>query len=252
MGRMGWRPDKPDHRDHKYQLRNAAGTLPAGADLRSGMPPIYDQGDLGSCVANALAGAYQFDRIKQRGDGYPYSTRPSRLFIYYNGRVIEGTVFEDSGLEIRDGIKTLSADGAPPERSWPYRVERFETQPPVLCYTRAKLHKAVEYERVDQSTAAMKDALVNGFPIVVGFSVYESFESDEVAATGHVPYPDPNESLLGGHAVLVCGYLDASQEWICRNSWGREWGEKGYFYMPYSYLTNPDLASDFWKIEVVT
>jgi C1A family cysteine protease len=242
--RYGWKRDLPDQRDHLYSAPLAGVVLPARVDLRPGCPPVYDQGQLGSCTANAIAGALEYDQRKQ---GLPEAT-PSRLFIYYNERVMEHSVSEDAGAEIRDGVKSVNKQGACAEALWPYDISQFATKPSAQCYTAAKQHRTVSYMRVMQSLTQMKACLASGSPIIFGFTVYESFESAQVAATGIVPMPAHYESVLGGHAVLCVGYDDASQRFIVRNSWGN-WGDAGYCHMPYAYLLSRSLASDFWTIK---
>jgi C1A family cysteine protease len=247
MRRYGWRKDLPDHRDHIAFGMSSATALPPLVDLRPHCPPVYDQGDIGSCTANAIAGAIEFDQISEAKPSYV----PSRLFIYYNERAIEDTTSYDSGAQIRDGIKTLSALGFCPESDWPYDESQLTVKPPTTAYSDAQKDIVKQYARVMQSAPSIKGTLAHGHPVVFGFTVYESFESDAVAATGIVPMPGPNESALGGHAVLCVGYDDSRQAFIVRNSWGASWGDAGYFYMPYDYLLNPNLASDFWMISFV-
>jgi len=222
--------------------------LPSSADLRPHCPPVYDQGQLGSCTANAIAGALQFDEIKEHKNGL---STPSRLFIYYNERVIEGTVTSDSGAQLRDGVKTVAKQGICPEKVWPYDISKFAVKPPTLAYKDAAKDKATNYLRLSQAANQLKGCLASGYPFVFGFTVYESFESADVSKTGIVPMPSPNEAVLGGHAVCAVGYDDAQQRFIVRNSWGTEWGMKGYCTMPYTYLLDPNLASDFWTIRTV-
>jgi C1A family cysteine protease len=176
---------------------------------------------------------------------------PSRLFIYYNERAMEGTVNSDSGAAIRDGIKSVGKQGDCPESLWPYDIANFEDKPPASCYNNAVMHKAVLYQRVSQIANQMKGCLASGYPFVFGFSVYASFMSTAVAKTGHASMPKPNEQLEGGHAVLAVGYDDVNQWFIVRNSWGTGWGMKGYFTLPYSYLLDQNLSDDFWTIRVV-
>lgn len=249
--RYGWIPDLPDHRDSLYAAPvPLLQQLPPKVDLRPQVTfPPYDQGELGSCTANAIAGAIQFAQLKEKTNAFT----PSRLFIYYNERVIESTVPYDSGAQIRDGIKSVSTIGACPESDWPYIIDKFAdkpTDPP--SYKDAPLGKVVLYKRVIQNLAQMKACLASEYPFVFGFTVYESFESDLVAKTGEVPMPAPGEQVLGGHAVLAVGYDDTIQRFIVRNSWGPVWGIKGYFTMPYAYMTQKDLADDFWTIRLVT
>jgi hypothetical protein len=244
----GWKPDLPDHRDLKYTARRAVlANLPPLVDLRSGCPAVYDQGDLGSCTANAIAAAFEFDLLKQDSPDFT----PSRLFIYYNERVIENTVDSDSGAQIRDGIKSVNNQGVCPETTWPYVLSEFTQKPFATCYTDALTHTVTSYQSIDQDLDQMKGCLADGYPMVVGFTVYSSFESPQVAQSGVLNLPDASESTVGGHAVLVVGYDDSQNRFIVRNSWGPSWGMAGYFTMPYAYLTTPDLSSDFWTVRVV-
>src|SRR5579871_6673555 len=246
--KYGWKRDLPDHRDVKHIFTLTATTLPTEIDLRVNCPPVYDQGQLGSCTANAIAAAYEFDQIKQKDAAFV----PSRLFIYYNERALEHTTSYDSGATIRDSARTINLNGVCPETMWPYNIAEFTLKPPQNCYTTAQQHKSVQYRSVTQSLDQIKACLASGFPFVFGFTVYASFESSQVASTGKMPMPQPNEQMLGGHAVMAVGYNDATQCVIVRNSWGPSWGDKGYFYMPYAYISNTNLASDFWTVTQIT
>jgi len=247
--RYGWVPDLPDARDHLYAAPVAMmAQLPPKVDLRPQCPPVYDQGQLGSCTGNAIAGAVQFEREKQK---LTPDFVPSRLFIYYGERVIEGTVGSDSGAQIRDGIKVVAKQGVPPESDWPYDITKFTQKPPAKAFQDAKKDKVVSYSRLTQNLAQMKGCLASGYPFVFGFTVYESFESPQVAQTGVVNLPAAGESAIGGHAVMCVGYDDTQTRFIVRNSWGNGWGMQGYFTMPYSYLTGGGLASDFWTVRLV-
>jgi C1A family cysteine protease len=249
VSRYGWLPDLPDHRDHLYAAPvEVAGALPASVDLRAQCPPVYDQGQLGSCTANAIAGAIQFEQMKQK---LAEIFTPSRLFIYYNERAMEHTVASDSGAQIRDGIKSVGKQGDCPETEWPYVIAKFKTRPPKNCYTDALKYKAVLYQRLTPVLSQLKGCLATGYPFVFGFTVYESFESASVAKTGHASLPKSSEQPVGGHAVMCVGYDDAKQWFVVRNSWGNSWGIKGYFTLPCSYLISANLASDFWTIRVV-
>jgi len=164
---------------------------------------------------------------------------------------MEGTVGTDSGAQIRDGIKSVGSIGAPPETDWPYAINEFAVKPPTKAYKDAPLGKALQYQRVPQVLTQMKGCLASGYPFVYGFTVYESFESPQVAQTGVVPMPAAGEKVLGGHAVLAVGYDDSSQRFIVRNSWGPGWGMGGYFTVPYAYLTDNNLSDDFWTVRLV-
>jgi C1A family cysteine protease len=250
--RYGWKPDLPDQRDQLYAAPAAhAGALPAKVDLRAQCPAtVYDQGQLGSCTANAIAGAVEFDVLKQKLADF----MPSRLFIYYNERSIEGTVGTDSGAQIRDGVKSVNKLGVCTEKTWPYSDADpgpFQEQPSPAAFSEALKHTITSYKRVPQTLDAMKSCLASGYPFVFGFTVYQSFESATVAKTGIVPMPAPSEKVLGGHAVLAVGYDDAASTFFVRNSWGPSWGMAGYCTMPYAYLTTGNLADDFWTLRTV-
>ena len=249
-GRYGWIPDLPDHRDQMFAAAPLfLAALPTAVDLRPQCPKeIYDQGQLGSCTGNAIAGAIEFLQMKQKAADI---FTPSRLFIYYNERVIEGSVNSDSGAQIRDGIKTVANQGACHEKIWPYVIAKFRAKPSKAAFADGAKHTAIQYQRLVQTLTEMKGCLASGYPFVFGFTVYESFEGADVAKTGVVPYPASGEKVLGGHAVLAVGYDDALQRFIVRNSWGATWGMKGYFTIPYSYLTTSTLSDDFWTIRLV-
>ena len=252
--KYGWRLDLPDHRDQimKFpRIRNRAQhDLPLRVDLRDQMPVVYDQGKLGSCTAQALAAAYQFDEIKQ---GNKDNFIPSRLFIYYNERAMENDTLQDSGAAIRDGIKTINRQGVCPESEWPYDISKFTVKPDNKCYHDAVGHKSLSYYRLYQHSAQLKQALATGYPIICGISIFESFENKDVAKTGMIKLPKEGEKLIGGHALLIVGYDEEENYWIVRNSWGEDWGDKGYCYLPIEYLNkDKKLAADFWVIKRVS
>jgi C1A family cysteine protease len=240
----GWLPDLPDQRDFPYSaIAPKLLRLPPKVDLRSKCSPVENQGNLGSCTANALVGALEFLELKDRA---PFVDL-SRLFVYYNERVIEGTVDQDSGAFLRDGIKSLAKQGVCPEKQWPYQIRDFEKKPTRACYTAATKHQITSYHRIT-TTDEMRTCLAEGFPFVFGFTVYSAFESDAVASSGVLNLPAQDEQVVGGHAVACVGYDDNKQRFIARNSWGADWGQQGYFSIPYTYLGNQNLADDFWTI----
>jgi C1A family cysteine protease len=242
----GWRPDLPDIRDRQYSATAPKATqLPNATDLRPKCPPVYDQGQLGSCTANAIAAAVEFCELENM-------TMPSRLFIYYNERVIEGTINTDSGAQIRDGMKSVATQGVCPESEWPYIITKFSQQPFKQCYDDALKTETTQYLSLQQDLTQLKTCLAEGFPFVFGFTVYESFESQAVAQSGVLNMPDASEKIVGGHAVMAVGYDDAASRVLIRNSWGTDWGMAGYFTMPYNYITDRDLASDFWTVRQVS
>jgi C1A family cysteine protease len=244
----GWIPDLPDQRDHLYAAPPVfLDALPPATDLRPSCPAVYNQGKLGSCTANAIGAAIEYDRLLEKLPDFV----PSRLFIYYNERVIEGTVDFDSGAQLRDGIKTVASQGVCPEPEWPYDIDKFTHKPPAKAYADAKTDRAISYQSLIQDLNQMKGCLASGYPFIFGFTVYESFETEAVKESGHAPMPRPSERAIGGHAVMAVGYDDATQRFLVRNSWGTGWGLAGYFTLPYTYLIQPGLASDLWTIRIV-
>lgn len=256
--RYGWVKDTPDPRDLLFTASPvlAAKPLPKSADLRPGCPPVYDQGQVGSCTGNSIAGAFEFTQKKQLLQDF----MPSRLFIYYNERAMEHTTGQDAGAQIRDGIKSVAKQGVPPESDWPYsqNLAVVTEKPDAKAYTDALQHLVVSYHRISARTASaaltlMKSCLADGYPFVFGFTVYSAFEGPEVAKTGILKMPNlKKEEVVGGHAVLCVGYNDKTSSVLVRNSWGTSWGQKGYFWMPYAYISDPKLASDMWTIRGVT
>jgi C1A family cysteine protease len=247
-GGFGWQRDLPDARDFMYSAPMPhLAKMPAHVDLRAQCPAVYDQGQLGSCTANGIGAAVEFDQRKQKKTEYV----PSRLFIYYNERAIEGTVNQDSGAQIRDGIKVVAQLGAPPESMLPYDISKFTQKPSAAVYAEAKKDLVKVYARVQQVQSQMMGCLADGYPFVFGFTVYESFESDQVAKTGIVPMPSPGEQVLGGHCVVAVGYDTKTRQFLIRNSWGVNWGQAGYCMMPFEYLLNSQYSSDFWTIRTV-
>ena len=255
---LNWQPDLPDFRDIHYANQHVCKLeqLPTFVDLRSKCSPVENQNQLGSCTSFSLAGALEFleEQSLVTKTASPEVLVPavftsfSHLFIYYNERAAEGDVMEDGGGQLRDGIKTLATLGACSELIWPYDESKVFDKPSNESYMEALNHKIVSYMRLD-TLSDMKHCLASGYPFAFGFTVYSSFEGPEVTSTGIVPMPNEiTDSCVGGHAVLAVGYDDTEQMIIVRNSWGPDWGLKGYFKLPYAYISNSDLASDFWTI----
>ena len=245
--KFGWKRDLPDHRDFRFKV-SVPKPVPPLVDLRHLCPPVYNQGNIGSCTANALGAAFQFEQIKQGKDNFV----PSRLFIYYNERAIEGTINEDAGAMIRTGIKTMVKDGVCPETKWKYIESKFKTKPCNCAYNVALDNQVLEYLRISPHTLqGVKECLADGYPVAFGFMIYESFMSSYVARTGIAPTPRENDSPIGGHAVMAVGYDDSMECLIVRNSWGSNWGVNGYFYLPYWYVTTLNASADYWTIRLV-
>lgn len=242
----GWNKDKPDHRDRLFKLPPHV-VISKNGDLSVSacMPPIYDQGQLGSCTANGTKRVVDYERAYQ---GEPFID-PARLAIYYDTRAMEGNVSSDAGGQIRDAVKVAAKIGVGPESMWPYDISKFAIKPPPSFYAEAIKHQALSYQRVAQSHYGITYVLDQlKRPIVFGCLVFDYFESDQVAQTGLVPMPAPNAQAIGGHCMVIVGFDDVTARYKVANSWGPDWGDKGYCYMPYNYIHNPSISSDFWVV----
>lgn len=246
----GWIPDEFDRRDFtpdspavkatfkNFKLWEVSNKI----DLREYCSPIEDQGDLGSCTAHAIIGAMEYLEKFQEGTSQDYS----RLFQYYvTRRKIEGNV-GDTGATIRGSIKAVVEYGAAPETCWPYNTWRYDIDPAVECYRAATKYQALTYVSL-RGIDEIKTTLFHNIPVAIGFTVFDNLEYGP-----EVPLPF-GATEIGGHAVLLVGYDDdividgEVGAFIFRNSWGKDWGDDGYGYLPYWYFKN-DCAEDFWAI----
>lgn len=247
-----WEADAPDARDHLFQAPTL--DLPSERDLRPQCPPVFDQGArLGSCTANAVCNAFRFNLMRQARElsGAVPSYQPSRLFLHYNARAIAGTQKQNKGAQIRDAMKSVAKQGICRESSWPYRAHRFASRPPASAYQQALDFQSIAYQRLTQELWNLKACLAQGFPFVFGMTVYSAFDTAQMTRRGVLHLPKKGEAKVGGHAVLAVGYKEASQRFIVMNSWGKHWGQQGYFTVPYEYVLNPKLARDFWTLRAV-
>lgn len=240
---LGRKEDSYDDRDLLYEpdvellLR-----APVKVDLTGWCCDRYDQGDLGSCTAQAASALFRFLLKRQKLPDF----LPSRLYLYYCERMMERTTAQDSGATVRESVKVL-AKGVCAESEWPYDIRQFAVMPPARCFVDAKADRALKYQRIQQDVAHMKACLANGFPFLFGIDVFQSFMD---ATDGNIPMPGPDEQTIGGHALLCVGYDDASQRFTFQNSWGANWGQNGFGTIPYQYLASQD-GSDFWEVELV-
>lgn len=251
---LGWLPDRPDPRDLYYSPQRIESLEAVYLKSKYRFCPPYSQGQLGSCTAQAIAFQVQFNLLNNRSLAKYSPFTPSRLFIYYYERAVWGYIPYDSGAYLRDGIKVIANYGAPSEDLWKYDIARFTEKPPAIAHQKGLDFQALKYERIDNTDKRLiVTALQNGLPICFGIYVYDSFMDRQTAATGIVRMPSPaNENLAGGHAMVIVGYRPATategDTFIVRNSWGSGWGQQGYCRIPTQYLTNPNLADDFWVI----
>jgi len=287
--RLGWIPDIPDFRDYSEETasvreimaatglrprrtaaravrgnrpKRASGSLPAAVDLRTHCSPVEDQGNLGSCTANAGAGIIEY--YERRAFGRHLDA--SRLFLYKAARNLM-KIKGDTGAYLRTTIGAMVLFGVPPEEHWPYddNADRFDREPPAFCYAFAQNYKTIQYYRHDipgppatEILERVKTHLESGHPSMFGFTVYGSIESAD--ARGAIPFPGPKERIEGGHAVVAVGYDDrikvenrkngateTTGALLIRNSWGKGWGDGGYGWLPYEYVLR-GLAGDFWSV----
>lgn len=245
--KYGYVPDHADQRDLKFSLATPddLSHIKPEVDLSNYILNIKDQGQLGSCTGNAETSAVEFERAKKGLSNILLS----RLQLYYDERNLEGTILEDAGANIRDGIKSLTKLGVAKEELWPYDITKFADKPTPNVYQDAKNNTVNIYRRVSINARSVKAALSAGYAVIAGISVYESFEGEDVSKTGIVPMPKASEQLLGGHCVLIVGYKNGKFKVL--NSWGSAWGDKGYFYLDEAYVGNSDLTSDLWIIESI-
>lgn len=243
-----YKNDKPDTRDIRLtDIHDIPTTFPKSIDLRNSgfMPAALDQGQLNSCTANSSSNSLRYLIKKEKEVDY----QPSRLMIYYFSRLIENDLEFDSGASNRDTMKAIQQNGVCNENVWPYDISKFIVEPPSQDLIVAKLHtKNFIYYSVNCDLVSIKIALILGYPIIFGITVFDSYESSSVAQTGIVPFPDTSkESNLGGHSQLLISYDDDLQMMGVLNSWGNLWGDKGFCYIPYKYILDPEIgAIDLW------
>lgn len=244
MPKYNLKKDALDTRDHVLsKVVPLKESPPKKVDLRPLLPPIVDQGALSSCTACAVGAVHQLNQKSAT----PFA--PSRLFLWWNTRNMEGVATIDTGVTMRGTFKAAAKFGMCPERMWPYDPASFTTRPTPPCYSAALESQVLTYARVKQTQADIERSLANKIPVVFGMLVFKSFESNGVARTGKVPMPDiATENILGAHAVVLVGYNSDTRQFIVRNSWGPAWGDKGYCYIPYSFILDPEYCFDFWAI----
>lgn len=258
--KFGWKPSLPDQRKPKYAKHKEMAvrlSFPSTISLQSQMSPVEDQGQLGTCVAHATAAALEFlelMELKAKSGGqevFPDQTFDpmSRLFLYYNSCAIDGDAGQDNGTTNSSMMQAIAKWGICRESLWPYNPLMVSKPPLPACYKEGAQHLVLQDYSIDNTVIdQLKQCLVQGYPFIFGISVYDSFMSDDVAQSGIVPMPDPSENLQGGHDLCAVGYDDSKSAFLVRNSWGADWGLQGYCWIPYDYLTNADLGSDFKTI----
>lgn len=247
--RYGWRKDVHDARDFKLGLARPH-KLPAAFDVGPWLPPIcYDQGATNSCVLQNVAAAIENISLSTGKDEW----LPSISFMYYNALVLEGAI-EDSGCQIRNGLKSVVKFGACYNDDWAFRPETILTKPNAAAYAAARQDVITDYMRVPQTLFEIKSCLLAKKPVIFGLSVYPEFESERFETDGILHMPRAGEEMIARHCVMVRAYDDADQRVIVRNSYGMHWGlpkAPGHFSVPYDLILDPTLASDLWVVNAV-
>ena len=243
----GWKPQRPDFRDHVMKLERPGVEQFQDTDFRPLFDPPLDQGNSNSCTAHGISSAIRYRRKVENLPDF----QPSRLFIYWNERLQEGTQNQDDGGVIRDGIISVAKYGAPQEVLWPFDLSKITVEPDQFSFDAALGDLVAEYQSVPVTKEDVLTALSHNYPVVFGVTLYESFENDVTAQNGEVPMPSQNEKVIGGHCMLIVGAQISNAKFIVRNSWGTDWGDEGYCYIPFDYILNENLASDFWIIQTI-
>ena len=249
--RFGWRPDQLDPRDHLFSFTpGAQRVLPPVASVDGKYnPPIGDQLNLGACTG--WMATYLHEQLRRKLGGQP--AIPSPMATYWWTRFIEGGLPQtkiDSGATIRDAVRSLVAYGAAPEELWPYQPPSFARRPSTMAQQAAAARQVISYLRVS-TLDGIKASIVDGYPVGFGFLVFPSMMTPAVDRTGKVPMPAASENPEGGHACAFVAYNDTSRLLTFRNQWGVGWGRNGYGYLPYEYVTNPQLCQDWWTLRTV-
>ena len=244
---LGWKPDLPDLRDYgfKAELQDFT-TFPRRLDWYDGItniPACYNQLQTSSCVGNSTARVINLRELIQGEPAVPFM--PSRLFLYFNARQLEGSSGADDGARIRDCIKSAIIDGVCPELESPFDPAMVNAMPSDQCYTDAQKLEAISYRRVNNLSLQDIIAALNVGPIVGGISVYTSFMD---STNGIIRMPSGNDTLEGGHALAWTAYSMDDRTFTFDNSWGPGWGMQGRGTVPFDYLTS-GLADDFWLID---
>ena len=250
--------DIPDHRDYtkRYGGHEIPSTDEPVIDLRKYVGHVYKQGKLSSCTSNVVCAGFSIvvNKEAEKNNQTYYDSDYSRLFLYYVARLDDESTDKNVGVGLRSTLQAIYKYGVCEESLWPYDITKYAVEPPLKCYENALLHRLTKYERLEQDIMQFRACLKAGFPFAFGFERYPSFRIPEKFDKGKMPKPTEEEidaMIYGLHAVLAVGYDDRTKCITVLNSWGRSFGDDGYFYMPYDYISDPDRALNFWKIEEV-
>lgn len=235
--------------------------LPPQIDFSHRIYDIHDQGDLGSCTGQAITCAMEYSLSKKMNFDQDSFIHLSPLFVYYNERRLMGTTKRDSGSSLADGIRSIHTWGTCTLKKHDNEKD-FRKRPRSIAYKEAENYKLLDCVancRVQHDLKSIKNVLAQEIPVLLGIYIYTSFESEAVRKTGMIPIPESNELKLGGHAVLLVGYNDETQLFKGVNSYGKGWGENGFFYLPYGYVINEGATAtrkytydrDIWTINII-
>ena len=245
LGYFTLKPSKPDDRDYKYSVKNIE--LRPSVDLRQYDSIVENQLDLGSCVGNAITNCYELQVNRLYPDTFK---QLSRLFVYYNGRLLEDNTSNDDGVQIRDAVKGIAHFGICNEELWPYNIGMFDVKPSPECYRDGSYRVAPKYERLN-SLSDMLSAINSNYPVVAGFSTYQNLLYMD-ANNYTLENPKYNEKSIGSHAMAIVGYDITNKYVIAKNSFGTDWGKDGYCHIPFDYVQSQCFEQWIFDIAVPT
>ena len=244
---------------HDLKMNLEQGELPAKADLSRLSPEIYAQGDLGSCVSNSLSMAWRMTRLAHNDKSYVRivvtgykDMRPSRLYVYFNAKMIEGTpVRSDTGCTVHGALLGVGKNRTCDEEKWGYEMGNFGVQPSLEAYVNASNHSEMSYNKIIHTLDSLKYSISQGKPVMFGAVIFKSCKTRKVMHSGMIPTPVAVLDMpLGGHCMLIVGYDDEKKLFKIQNSWGKIWGDSGFGYMGYEYILNKNFCGDFWSFDI--
>lgn len=239
--------NQPPKVKRKISYLYAQDQLPPMVDLRTFLKPVEDHSTINSCVANAISSAYEYLQHRLTGKLQPVS----RLFLYYNARMLEGTEEKDNGCSISSALEVIEKIGICSDETWSFDPDLVEQKPDFNAYQEAKKNLVEQVQEIDLDLYSMKHCLAMGYPFIFSLQLFHSFS--QAGTQGKVLMPDLSQEKShadhGIHAMLAVGYLEEYQVFIVRNSWGENWGDQGYCYIPYEYVLQSDYCQECWSLK---
>lgn len=248
--KSSWIPDKVDDRDFMYSS-NSELFVPIEVSkivsLKKWCSPVETQKHHGSCVGNAATNAIELNRIRDGLEHVDFS----RMFVYYNSRIFHSAVLKDEGTQIRYALSSINGIGVCRTYLWPYVSENINKRPSWNAYREAYKTRISAYYSIKgdytEIIEQIEHAIRSGNPVLFGCLVYSDFCSGKLQKGGIARIPGDDENYVGGHAMLIVGFDSERRLLEVKNSWGIDWANNGYCWIPYDYL-KPSRASDFWVL----